>query len=99
MSHKVPEDTAPREVFEDKVVQLAAICPICALAALSPAAALSALSPVLNLFNPALNPAAALLAFVTAPPVHAAPLSFSPHQATRQRVQSRIHRSLLKGLI
>jgi hypothetical protein len=50
-----------RFVFEDPIVQLAAICPICALSALSPTAALSALSPVLRLFNPAINPAAALL--------------------------------------
>ncbi|HYG59277.1 MAG TPA: hypothetical protein VD902_14540 [Symbiobacteriaceae bacterium] len=55
--------SVPRQVFDDPVVQLAALCPICALAALSPAAALSALSPTLGLFNPAINPRAALLAF------------------------------------
>jgi dolichol kinase len=50
-------------VFDDPIVQLAALCPICALSALSPAAALAVLSPVLRLFNPAINPAAALLSF------------------------------------
>lgn len=58
-----PHKSTPREVFKDPIVQLAALCPLCALAALSPEAALAALSPVLRLFNPALNPAAALLAF------------------------------------
>jgi len=53
-----------RQVFEDPIVQLAALCPICALSALSPAAALSTLSPTLQRFNPALNPRAALLAFL-----------------------------------
>jgi|GEM_PF-4588345 len=52
---------AAQAVLEDPIVQLAAVCPLCALAALSPEAALSALSPVLRVFNPALNPAAALL--------------------------------------
>lgn len=52
-----------RAVFSDPVVQLAALCPLCALAALSPAAALAALSPTLAIFNPAINPGAALLAF------------------------------------
>jgi hypothetical protein len=56
-------DPVTQEVFTDPIVQLAAICPICALAALSPTAALAALSPILDLFNPAINPAAALLAF------------------------------------
>ncbi len=56
------------EVFEDPVVQLAAICPICALSALSPEAALAALSPVLGIFNPALNPQAALLSFAMSNP-------------------------------
>lgn len=50
-----------RDVFRDPIVQLAALCPICALAALSPVAALAALSPSLRLFNPAINPVAALL--------------------------------------
>ncbi len=64
MSHPHPErEPVTREVFTDPVVQLAALCPLCALAALNPVAALAALSPVLNLFNPAVNPAAALLAF------------------------------------
>lgn len=53
----------PVDVFLDPVVQLAALCPICALAALKPEAALSALSPNLAVFNPALNPRAALLNF------------------------------------
>lgn len=54
-----------REVFDDQIVQLAAICPLCALSALSPAAALAALSPMLRVFNPAVNPNAALLSFVS----------------------------------
>lgn len=58
ISHKVT-----RAVFSDPIVQLAALCPLCALAALSPSAALAALSPALRLFNPALNPNAALLSF------------------------------------
>lgn len=63
MSHRGPDYPVTRDVFEDPIVQLAAICPFCALAALSPAAALAALSPALRLFNPAVNPNAALLAF------------------------------------
>lgn len=59
----------PQEVFSDPVVQLAALCPLCALAAISPKAALAALSPVLRLFNPAINPNAALLAFGAFDPV------------------------------
>gem|GEM_PF-1781179 len=51
------------DVFLDPVVQLAALCPICALAALRPEAAIAALAPTLVLFNPALNPEAALLSF------------------------------------
>ncbi|MDF2627135.1 MAG: hypothetical protein K0R39_966 [Symbiobacteriaceae bacterium] len=58
-----PDNHVTRDVFTDPIVQLAALCPLCALAALSPAAALSALSPVLRIFNPAINPAAALLSF------------------------------------
>jgi hypothetical protein len=58
-----PEPT-PVDVFLDPVVQLAAVCPICALAALRPEAALAALSPALAVFNPALNPRAALLALI-----------------------------------
>jgi len=58
-----PEPT-PVDVFLDPVVQLAALCPICALAALRPEAALAALSPALALFNPAINPRAALLLFI-----------------------------------
>ncbi|HWI53089.1 MAG TPA: hypothetical protein VNT01_13195 [Symbiobacteriaceae bacterium] len=62
------EANVPQQVFEDPVVQLAALCPFCALAALSPVAALAALSPVLRLFNPAINPAAALLSFAMSNP-------------------------------
>jgi hypothetical protein len=75
-----PEQHVTREVFTDPIVQLAALCPLCALAALSPAAALSALSPVLRIFNPAINPAAALLAFT----VSAGPA------AVTSRLQSRV---------
>lgn len=57
-----PEPT-PLDVFLDPVVQLAALCPICALAALRPEAALAALAPGLGIFNPAINPRAAVLAF------------------------------------
>lgn len=60
---KAPQESTPQEVFTDPIVQLAALCPLCALAALSPQAALAALSPTLRIFNPALNPRAALLAF------------------------------------
>lgn len=69
-----------QEVFTDPIVQLAAICPICALSALSPEAALAALSPVLNIFNPAVNPNAALLAFSLTP----------PQAAVQMRAQRRI---------
>ena len=55
--------STPADVFFDPVVQLAALCPICALAALRPEAALAALAPGLVLFNPAINPAAAVAAF------------------------------------
>lgn len=63
MRHTNANEPVAQEVFTDPVVQLAALCPICALSALSPEAALAALSPTLNIFNPALNPQAALLAF------------------------------------
>ncbi|HYF80172.1 MAG TPA: hypothetical protein VD973_23930 [Symbiobacteriaceae bacterium] len=75
-----PEEHVTREVFTDPIVQLAALCPLCALAALSPAAALAALSPVLRIFNPAINPAATLLAFSA---------SAGP-AAIRSRVQPRV---------
>jgi hypothetical protein len=61
-----PEPT-PVDVFLDPVVQLAALCPICALAALRPEAALAALAPALAVFNPAVNPRAAALAFSLTP--------------------------------
>lgn len=64
MSHVYPERPTAVEVFEDQVVQLAALCPICALAVFSPVAAIAALSPGLAVFNPAINPRATLLAFV-----------------------------------
>lgn len=63
-----PQGHTVHQVFQDPVVQLAALCPICALAALSPAAALAALSPVLQLFNPAVTPHAALVAFAGSNP-------------------------------
>lgn len=63
MSHTHANELITQEVFTDPIVQLAALCPICALSAVSPEAALAALSPVLTMFNPALNPHAALLAF------------------------------------
>ena len=62
MNRRVEVPTAA-DVFLDPVVQLAALCPICALAALRPEAAIAALAPTLVLFNPALNPEAALLSF------------------------------------
>jgi hypothetical protein len=62
------KEPLPREVFTDPIVQLAAVCPICALAALSPDAGMAALAPALWAFNPAINPRAALLAFVYAWP-------------------------------
>lgn len=52
-----------QQVFSDPIVDLAALCPLCALAALNPVAALMALSPTLRIFNPAINPNAAFLAF------------------------------------
>lgn len=55
--------SSPQQVFDDVIVQLAALDPIAALAAVSPTAALAALSPVLQVFNPAINIRAALLAF------------------------------------
>jgi hypothetical protein len=55
--------TTPQAVFVDPAAQLAPLSPIASLAASNPPAALSALSPVLGLFNPAVNPRAALLAF------------------------------------
>ena len=71
--------TTPADVFFDPVVQLAALCPICALAALRPEAALAALAPGLVLFNPAINPAAALAAFAAG----SAPSRRSPHRMHR----------------
>lgn len=53
----------PLTTFVNPVAQLAPFSPISALAAVAPVAALSALSPTLQLFNPAINPRAALLAF------------------------------------
>jgi hypothetical protein len=52
-----------QQIFSDPIVDLAALCPLCALAALNPVAALMVLSPTLRIFNPAINPNAALLAF------------------------------------
>jgi len=85
MSHRHPEEPVTQEVFEDPIVQLAAICPICALAALSPAAALAALTPTLRIFNPAINPNAAILAFVT------------PQLAIRSHVRAQVIAALLRS--
>lgn len=52
-----------KSVFFNPFVGLAGLSPFGALAALSPIAALTALSPTLQIFNPAINPRAALLAF------------------------------------
>jgi hypothetical protein len=84
MSQGDSHPSTPRAVFEDPVVQLAALCTICALAALSPQAALAALSPTLRPFNPAINPNAALLSFAnslqgTTP----APIPMSVHDRNR----------------
>lgn len=51
------------QVFGNPVAQLAPFNPVAALAVKNPTAALSAKSPTLQIFNPAVNPAAALLAF------------------------------------
>ena len=83
-----PEANTTRAVFTDPIVQLAALCPFCALAALSPAAALSALSPVLRIFNPAINPTAALLSFALS----------NPQGAFAMHVQARVN-TRLTGLI
>lgn len=55
--------SAPQQIFASPIDQLAPLNPVAALAATNPAAALSAKSPVLQLFNPAVNPNAALLSF------------------------------------
>lgn len=68
------------DVLTDPIVQLAALCPLCALAALDPAAALAAVSPVLRIFNPAINPRAALLA-----------LSLDPKRQVHNRVYRRMY--------
>lgn len=52
-----------QNVFVNPIAQLSALSPFAALAALSPTAALTAVSPALQIFNPAVNPAAALLSF------------------------------------
>lgn len=52
-----------KAVFSNPVAQLSAFSPFAALAALSPISALTALSPALNIFNPAVNPRAAILSF------------------------------------
>ncbi len=73
------EGLVTREVLLDPIVQLAALCPLCALAAIDPVAALAALSPTLRIFNPAINPRAALLAF-----------SLNPQGSVHSRVRRRI---------
>jgi len=54
---------ATEQVFFNPAVQLAPFSPLGSLAAFSPPAALAAKSPTLAIFNPAINPRAALLAF------------------------------------
>lgn len=54
---------SPAKTFLNPAVQLSGLNPFAGLAALSPVAALSALSPTLQIFNPAVNPRAAFLAF------------------------------------
>lgn len=51
------------QAFTNPIAMLGALNPFAALAASNPAAALLALSPTLNIFNPAINPNAALLNF------------------------------------
>lgn len=55
--------SSPLTTFANPAVQLAPLSPFGSLAALNPVAALTALSPSLNIFNPAINPNAAFLAF------------------------------------
>ena len=55
--------STPGSLFLNPAAQLAPLSPFGALAASNPFAALTALSPTLNIFNPAINPNAALLAF------------------------------------
>lgn len=55
--------SAPGQIFNNPLAQLGALSPFAALAASNPSAALAALSPALNIFNPAVNPNAALLQF------------------------------------
>lgn len=55
--------TSPIGTITNPAVQLAPFSPFASLAALNPVAALTALSPSLNIFNPAVNPNAAFLAF------------------------------------
>lgn len=55
--------SSPALVFKNPIDQLAAFSPIASLAATNPFAALSAGSGTLQMFNPAVNPRAALLAF------------------------------------
>jgi len=55
--------STPQNLFLNPAAQLAALSPYGALAASNPVAALTAVSPTLNIFNPAVNPNAALLAF------------------------------------
>lgn len=96
MSHRTPELPAPWEVFEDPVVQLAALCPFCALAALSPTAALAALSPALRIFNPAINPNAARLAFFS---LSHSQVNRVVHQRLRSHLSILLAAALLRRLI
>ncbi|MFZ5827733.1 MAG: hypothetical protein ACOY94_25800 [Bacillota bacterium] len=53
--------SSPTAIFNNPAVQLGALNPALGLAAFSPTSALAAKSPALNIFNPAVNPQAALL--------------------------------------
>ncbi len=52
-----------QQIFTNPIDQLASLNPFAALAASNPTAALAAKSPALQIFNPAVNPAAAQLQF------------------------------------
>lgn len=60
---KEAPESPPVLAFKDPVHMLAAIHPLLALAAVHPTAAVVAASSLMDFFNPAQNPAAALLAF------------------------------------
>lgn len=68
--------SSPANIFVDPISQLAPLSPMAALAATNPVAALTSGSPTLQIFNPAVNPSAAFLAF---DPASAAALAVAPH--------------------